>query len=415
MVDVQEAFLALGVSLGLGLLVGLQRERGHPHVAGLRTFALIAVLGTGAAIVSESYGGWALAAAMGGVAAAMVVGNMFMLQRSGMPPGVTTEIAILMMFVVGAMCWTGPMSVAVVAGAVTALLLHAKPLLHGIAQELGDKDVRAIMQFVLLAMVILPVLPDENYGPPPINVLNPRHIWLVVVLVVGISLSAYLLYRFLGSRAGMLIGGVLGGLISSTATSVSFARRARSSRAFTASAAAVIIIASTVVYLRVLAEIAVVAPSHFRAMAGPVVLLMAFSALLATLVWSAAKRGPKDWPEQENPTELRSALFFGLLYGVALVAAAWAKNEFGDRGLYVVAALSGLTHMDAITLTASRLAQAGLTDATTAWRAVIIGAMANQVFKLAAVWWLGGLRLGLIAAGLFSLCFLAGGAILILW
>ncbi len=405
----------MGVALGLGLLVGLQRERARPPVAGVRTFALITLLGAATAMLAGAFGGWVVAAGFVGVAAAMVVGNLFLIRREDEPPGITTEIAMLVMFAVGALCAAGPMAAAVVLGAATALLLHAKPMLHGVAARLGDKDFRAIMQFVLLALVILPVLPDRTFGPEPVNVLNPRHVWLVVVLVVGISLAGFLAYRFIGTRMGMVLGGVLGGLISSTATSVSFARRARQGPGFVLPAAAVIAMASAVVYVRVLTEIAVVAPGHWRALAPPIGVMLMLSALLALVLWTAARKSKADLPEQTNPTELGSALAFGVLYAVVLVGAAAAKKAFGDTGLYAVAALSGLTDMDAITLSASRMVQDGLTGAGTAWRAIVLGSMANLGFKLAVIGLLGGVRLGVVVAMAFGVMIAASGAMLAWW
>lgn len=413
--NVAAAFVALGIALGLGLLVGMQRERSKPPVAGVRTFALITLLGCVSAMLGDRLGVIMPAVALGAVAAAMVVGNLFVLKRAPAPPGITTEVAILLMFLVGVVCWTGPRELAVVLGGVTALLLHAKPMLHRFVQTLGETDVRAIMRFVLLALVILPVLPDRGYGPPPFDVLNPFHVWLVVVLVVGISLAGYLAFKFLGPRAGMILGGLLGGLISSTATTVSFARHAAASRGVVRGSAAVIMLASTMVYARVLTEVAVVAPGHVAQIAGPIVALGVLSAALAILVWFFARSSTNEWPEPGNPTELRSALLFGALYACVLVGASAAKQHFGESGLYAVAALSGLTDMDAITLSTARMVQDERLSAGAAWRAIVIASIASQIFKLGIVAVLGGARLTLILGGLFGVKMLAAAALLVWW
>jgi uncharacterized membrane protein (DUF4010 family) len=406
----------MAVSLALGLLVGMQRERTKPSIAGVRTFALITLFGTATAMLAEPLGGWVVAAGLLGIAALALIGKRpAAAEDSSKRRGITTEVATLIMYGVGVMCQTGPMEAAVVIGAVTALLLHAKPMLHGLALRLGDRDFRAIMQFVLLALVILPVLPDRTYGAAPFNVLNPRQVWLVVVLVVGINLTGFLACRFVGARGGILLSGVLGGLVSSTATTVSLARRARNSDTFTASAAAVIVLASTIVYVRVLTEIAVVAPEHWVRMSGPIGIMLGVSAILAVSLWFGERRGIAALPEQSNPTEIGSALAFGAIYAIVLVGAAAARHTFGDRGLYAIAAISGLTDMDAITLTVGRMAQEGLTGVGSAWRAIVIATMANLLFKFLVVLALGGRRLGMVVGAVFGATVLAAAAMLAWW
>jgi uncharacterized membrane protein (DUF4010 family) len=183
----------LAIALGLGLLVGLQRERTESSIAGLRTFALVTVLGGLTGLLAQDFGGWVLAGALLALAAMVVVGNVAKLRDEVRDPGITTEVAVLLMFGVGAYLTQGPVEVGIVLGGTVAVLLHAKARLHGFVDRLGDQDVTAIMQFVLLTLVILPVLPNETYGP--FDVLNPRHIWLMVVLIVGITLGGYLAYR----------------------------------------------------------------------------------------------------------------------------------------------------------------------------------------------------------------------------
>jgi uncharacterized membrane protein (DUF4010 family) len=412
-VDSAPHFAALGISLGLGLLVGLQRQRVNSLLAGVRTFALISVLGTASAMLAGPFGGWVVAAALLGLAAATFVGNL--IRKDAQSHGITTEVAALVMFAVGALCWTGPVEVAAVIGGATALLLHAKGFLHRLAERLGDKDFRAIMQFVLLAMVILPVIPDRSIGGPPIDALNPREIWLVVVLVVGISLAGYLGFKFIGSRGSVLLSGVLGGLVSSTAASISVARRSAAAPAFVPPAAAVVMLASTVVYARLLIEVFAVAPAHWGVIAPPIAAIMAASAVLSLAVWARARVGVDPLPEPENPTELRSALLFGLLYALVLVAVTAAKGAVGDTGLYAIAALSGLTDMDAITLSLARMASDGQLDSGTATRAILVAAIANYGFKFIAVATLGGARLGAIVGGLFFIMSAACAAAIALW
>ena len=252
-------FGQIGISLLLGLLIGLQRQRAESAIGGIRTFPLIAAFGTYAAGSRKNYGGWIIAAGLLAVAALLLVSNFMMARGGNADAGQTTEIAALLLFGVGAYLVVGELAVAVALGGVIAVLLHYKDPLHAFAKRIGEQDVTAIMQFVLISLVVLPVLPNRTFGP--YDTLNPFQIWLMVVLIVGISLVGYVGYKLLGARQGALLGGVIGGLVSSTATTVSFARRAAATPASAGLAALVIMVASGVVYGRVMTEVSVIAPA----------------------------------------------------------------------------------------------------------------------------------------------------------
>ncbi|HWB19441.1 MAG TPA: MgtC/SapB family protein, partial [Phycisphaerales bacterium] len=173
-----EIFTNLGISLGLGLLVGLQRERAASQLAGFRTFALITLLGTIAGLLAQTLGVWIVVAGLLGVAVSFAAGNLAFAKKDEPNPGITTEIAALIMFCVGAYLVLGQRSVAVAIAGATAVLLWAKPILHGLVKKIGDDEIKAMMQLTLIALVILPILPDKAYGP--FQVLNPRQIWWMV-------------------------------------------------------------------------------------------------------------------------------------------------------------------------------------------------------------------------------------------
>jgi uncharacterized membrane protein (DUF4010 family) len=406
-------FAQLAISLMLGLLVGLQRQRTEAAVGGIRTFPLIAAFGTLCGWLALDSGGWIVAAGLIAVAALLVVSN-YMQAKAGDPDaGQTTEIAALLLYGIGAYLVIGETAVAVVLGGAIALLLHYKDMLHAFAARIGERDVTAIMQFVLVTLVILPVLPDRTYGP--YEVLNPFEIWLMVALIVGIGLAGYFAYKLFGQRGGALLGGLLGGLSSSTATTLSYARRNTAAPATSALAALVIMIAATAVFLRVLTEIAVVAPGHFRALAPPLLAMLAACIAISGVMHWRTQEHRGAMPEQGNPAELRSAILFGLLYAVIILAVAAAKTEFGERGLYGVAVLSGLTDMDAITLSTAQLTNHGRLDPGTAWRLILVASMANLAFKAALVALLGGRALLRHVLKLFGAAVIAGAVILFLW
>jgi uncharacterized membrane protein (DUF4010 family) len=410
---VTDVFVSLGVALGLGLLVGFQRERTKESLAGFRTFPLITVAGALAAHVGRWAGAdWLLPAVLLGLVAFVVTGDVARWREGGAASGITTEAAALVMFLVGATAAVGSIAAAVVLGGVVAVLLQFKRPMHALAERLTEDEVRALMRIVVIGLVILPVLPDRTYGP--FDVLNPFRIWLMVVLIVGISVASYVLYKLADARAGTLLGGLLGGLISSTATTASYARRARDARAAPA-AAVVLMVASTVVFARIFVEVGVVAPAVLRRIAAPLAAMAAVNVALSALgfwLWGRRLAGPAA---QEDPTQLRAALVFGVLYGAIVFAAAAAKEHLGEAGLYAVAGVSGLTDIDAITLSLANLADAGRVDLDTAWRAILLAALSNLVFKGALAVALGGRALAVRIAPLFAASLAAGGAILLAW
>jgi uncharacterized membrane protein (DUF4010 family) len=406
-------FESLGLALLLGMLVGLQRESVDSPLGGVRTFPLATVLGAFAALLAKVYGGWIVAAGFLGVLGAIIVRSIVRRAEDKTRAGLTTMIAMLVMYAIGAYLVDGYKSVAVVAGGAVAVLLQLKPQLHGFVARLGESDLKAIMQFVLISCVILPILPNQTFDP--LDVLNPFQIWLMVVLVVGISLGGYVVYKFFGERAGTMLGGVLGGMISSTATTFSYARRTTGVPSAAASAAFAILVATGVSFVRIITEIAAVAPKFLISAAAPLTVLFLVTAGMSALLWFRVRGNTHEMPPQGNPTELRSALIFAAIYAIVLVAVAAAKKYFEDRGLYVVATISGLTEMDAITVATSRMVQSERLEAAVGWRVIVVGALANLVFKAGVAGIVGNRMLLWRVAGLFGVIFVAGLLLVALW
>ncbi len=401
----------LGVALGLGLLVGLQRESASSSLAGLRTFPIVTLLGAVCALLSAGTSGWLLAAGLVGVAAATAMGNAARLRGPAPDAGITTEVALLLMYALGAYAVLGHRAVAVVLGGTVAVLLHFKAALHGAVRRLGEGDLRAVMQFVLLALVVLPVLPDATFGP--YAVFNPHEMWLMAVLIVGLSLCGYIALKFFGERAGIVVGGLLGGLISSTATTVSWSRLTRDRPDTARAAALVIVIASTVVYARVLAEIATVAPAFLPVAARPVAVLAAVMAVSAGLLWLRTRGEAAVGAEGQQPASLKTAFTFAALYGIVLLAVAVVNDRFGARGLSAVSAISGLTDVDAITLSVSRLVDSGQVAPDLGARLVVVGVLSNLAFKGAMAALLGDRRLRVFVAIVFGVQLALGAVLLV--
>lgn len=405
--------MQLTVSFGLGLLLGLERERSESSIAGIRTFPFISLFGTVCAQVGMATFGWVIAGGMIAVTAIVIFANYAKLKTGSTDVGTTTEFAAVLLYAVGALLVVGSMEASLVVGGVMVVLLHFKDPMHRMVAAIGQKDMHAIMQFVLISMIILPVLPNKGFGP--YEVWNPFKIWLMVVFIVGISLCGYVIYKVFGAKAGALLGGIIGGLVSSTATTVSFARRCATEKALAPLGALVIMIASCISLVRVLAEVGVVAPAVFKDVGTPVSLLLAWWLLIAGVLYLFSRKSDAEMSEQKNPAEFKSAIFFAGLYALVLLGVAEAKNHFGEAGLYAIAVISGLTDMDAITLSTAQMAAAKSIETRMTWHAIVIAALANLVFKLATVGLLGSAALFWRTALAFGLAMGGGGTLLWLW
>ncbi len=375
--------VTLAIAFGLGMLVGLQRQKSDHEMAGVRTFTLISVMGVISAFLARDFDNPFLLPVLGlCITALLVTANVIKLKKlNDTDVGQTTEVAALLMFAVGAYLVMGDRMVAVIVGGAMAILLYVKEHLHNFIENLKEKDLAAIMTFAGISLVILPLLPDKTYGP--LDVLNPRNIWFMVTLIVGISVVGYFIYKFVGKKVGIISNGILGGLISSTATTVSYARKTKDAESINKMAAFVITAASAVALIRVLVEVGVVIPEKLPEIVLPLITVFVLMALLCIgLFYIISKNGGgEEMPEPKNPAQFKSALIFGLLYGGILLAVAFTKQEFGNEALYVVAIISGLTDVDAITLSLSQLMKGGGLNTSTGWRLILLATLSNLLFK----------------------------------
>jgi uncharacterized membrane protein (DUF4010 family) len=382
---------AFATSLGIGLLIGLERERQPDIKAGVRTFALVCLLGCLAALLTQTTGNsWILAAGFISVAAMMITAHATDPLENG-DPGTTSIVALLVCYALGAIVWYGHTSLAVMLGIITTVLLYFKHQLHDMTQRLTPTDILSILQFGVLSLVILPLLPNQNFGP--YLALNPYHIWWMVVLISGVSLAGYTALRLVGTRHGALLMGIFGGLVSSTATTMIFSRHARQKTALVPVAGVIVLLASLVVMVRIGFVASLIAPSLIAPLArvlGSGLLL----GLLATLwwIWQQHRNSSEvlPMPEINNPTEIKTALTFGALYALILVLSAWLKDIAGNQGLYLLALISGLTDVDAITLSALRLFGAAQLSTDQTVTTITLALLSNLVFKSGLIVVLGG-------------------------
>ena len=408
----------LGIAFGLGLLVGLQREKTDNHMAGVRTFTLISILGVMSGFLTRAYDNPFILPMLGlALTAMLVVANVIKLKKlEEADIGQTTEVAALLMFAIGAYLVLGNQLIGVLVGATMAILLYVKEHLHGFIEKLQPKDLSAIMTLAGISLVILPILPNETFGP--MDVLNPRNIWLMITLIVGISVVGYFIYKLAGKKVGIISNGILGGLISSTATTVSYARKTADNAAITKLAVFVIITASSVSFIRVLFEVGVVIPNQLRIIAvpiGAVILIMALISVALFYVINKDSSADEKMPEPKNPAQFKSALIFGLLYGFILLAVAFTKEQFGNSALYIVSIVSGLTDVDAITLSLSQLIKDGALKATIGWKLILLAGLSNMLFKGIMAIVLGAKEIAKWIAIAFGIAIISGLLIIWLW
>lgn len=410
-----EILARMGLILGLGLLIGLQRERTDARLAGIRTFPLVGLLGWLSGLLAERHGPWMAVPGLVGLALVIVGGNLPRIRGPGDPehPGITSEVAMLVMYAAGVYSVRGEPVVVTVTGGVVAVLLHLKPEMHSLAARMGEQDFRAVMQFALISLVILPVLPDRYFGP--YQVLNPFRLWLMVVLIVGIGLVGYVAHALVGRRGGALAGGIAGGLVSSTATTVAAARRSRGEGEAGALGALMVLAASAVVFLRILVLLAATSRPLLQASAGPMVVMFAVLGVAGWITFRTVADDPVAPLPHENPSELKPAILFGLVFAAVLLATAAAREFLGTGGVFLVGILAGTTDLDAMTLSVAQMVESGQLGVKSGWKVLMAASMSNLVFKAGIVMAVGDRRLGWKVGPWMAAGVAVGGGLLMLW
>jgi uncharacterized membrane protein (DUF4010 family) len=409
--------LRFGAALGLGLLLGLERERKRDAellFGGVRTFALIALLGAlGAFMERQLDQAWLILAAFVALSALVIVSYATTAARGEL--GITTEVTALLAFIVGALCGWEKVGVASVVTVVCLLLLTLKDFLHRLARRVELADVEATLQFAVISVIILPLLPNQNFGPPPIDVINPYKIWLMVVLIAGLNFLGYLLVKVLGSEHGLVLTGILGGLVSSTAVTLSFSQRSRQEPSLSSAFVLAILVAWTIMFVRVFIMIGVVNRELARSLALALACMAAAGLLISVFLWQRSKaRETGTVSAGANPFELSEAIKFGFLFGFVTVVAKAAETYFGATGLYLAGALAGLTDVDAISLSMANLATTNPESLLIAARTIVIAVVANTLVKAGMAAFMGAPALRrTVSLATILLLIAAGGGILV--
>lgn len=403
------------LAAALGALIGLERQVAYgtesKSFSGLRTFALYATWGTGAALLGAEIGQAAFGVAAAGFVGLLVVEYYTLTTRGD--TGTTTEAASFAAFMIGVLVWMEHQVPALALAVGVAALLRSKVWIHGVVGRFTDEDLRALLRFGVLTAVILPLVPNRDMGP--FEAINPFEIWLMVVFVAGIGLAGYIALRALGPR-GLAPTGLLGGLVSSTAVTLGFARMSRRSPEVTGSLAAGILGASGLMYVRVLIEAFVVEPDLGRRLAIPLAsLFVAVIGTGAVMWWRSTRHGEVD-PELQirNPVTITSALQFGVLYGVVVFVAKALIDNVSQASLSVVGAVSGINDVDAITLATANFVRNGTVPVDTGAKAVMAAVVVNTLVKGGLALVLGSRSLGFRVVAVLGPAAAAGAVVWLL-
>ena len=387
------------VAIAIGLLIGgerewSQRERQSERVmAGIRTFGLLGLSGALAVLLSEALHPVSWAIILAGVMTLIVAGYIAETRASG-DWGMTTEIAMLSTFLLGSLAISGQATLAASLGVLVALLLSMKSLLHTQVHRLSEHEISATLKLLFISVVMLPLLPNETMGP--LAVFNPYVTWWMVVLIAGLGFAAYVAVRIVGPGSGIMLTAALGGMVSSTAMTVTLSRLSASINQ-PATIAAGLLLTSSIMFPRILLEAAVISPAVAMEIALPIGLgMVCYLAGVGLLLLRARKQRDVDTGSVEqalkNPFELGPALrFTALLVGIMFLVEI-ARRAFGDAGVFIMAAISGAADVDAITLSLARLANNGL-DQSVAANGILMAAISNSTLKLALAGFIGGRRL----------------------
>ena len=392
-----DAYLpGLAIALAIGLLIGAEREwsqrleKTERVMAGIRTFGLLGLLGALAVVLNDVLGPYAWAAILLAVAMLVVAGYIAEARATG-DWGMTTEVAMLITFGLGVLAVSGRPALAAGLGVLVAGLLSLKNVLHTQVHRLEPKEVSGALKLLFISVVMLPLLPDRSMGP--LDIFNPYVVWWMVVAITGLGFVAYVSIKVVGQRSGILLTSLLGGLVSSTAMTLTLARLAQKV-ANVNNVAAGLLLTSALMFPRVLVVSGVLAPALVPKLLAP--MLLAAGVYLAGAVLLAWRAGGVPGKHQQdldtnlqNPFEIGSALRFTAVLVIIMFAVELARRYVGDAGVWAMAAISGAADVDAITLSLSRLVGTEIT-LVLATEGILIAAISNSLLKLVLACSIGG-------------------------
>lgn len=397
-----ESFKLLGIALAIGLLIGLERgwrtrdrDEGM-RVAGIRTYGMISLLGGLSGILAQQVDAYLMGFIFLGLTSVLLLAYSKSLDKFE-DFSITGTIASLITFTLGALTVFGHITLASAFAVVITSLLGFKPLLHGWLKKLEQHELNATLKLLLISVVMLPILPDQGYGPWA--AFNPYHIWWMVVLIAGISYLGYFAIKIVGNQHGPVLTGALGGLVSSTAVTLNLSKLSTQYPDMKNVLAAGILTACATMFARTLLLTSFMNPTLFRVLLPALLVMSVFTYLVAFVLWQSG-RGFQAIEEitLENPFQLGMALKFGAFLVVIMLLSKLLKIYFGDMGTYFLAATSGLADVDPITLSMSQMSKESL-KVSVAAKAIFIAVSVNSGIKSIFSWIIGGQALAVRVGG----------------
>ncbi len=391
------------IAVILGFMIGLQRtmtviysntsDKKEAYFAGSRTFALISLLGF--------LSGWLYTSApvIIIIIALSIVGligfSYYIKTTIYKNMGMTSQIAAIITYLLGLMVYLHLEQYAIFIAVLMIILLEIKPRLQRIEQHITPADFNASILLLAMTFLILPILPDEMIGP--YELFNPYKTWLMAIIIAAISFIGYVAIKILGNKRGVLLTGLFGGLISSTAVSISLSQMYTTQKASLNNFAAGIAMACTLMYVRVLFEAFVINQKVAMVLLLPYAAASISGLIFVYILYKHSRTATFDLEKTDigkNPLQLSEALKFGLLFGIIYGAISVVQGHYGNIGVYIISTLSGITDVDAITLSLSQLVSDRKLSVETSAAGIVIASVTNSLVKLGIVYWIGGKTLG---------------------
>jgi uncharacterized membrane protein (DUF4010 family) len=398
------------ITVGIGLVLGLEREfsqysEKEEVFAGIRTFTLVALMGFLAALLSFIFYQWIFIAGFFSVVS--MVGISYWVSAHKGNIGGTTEFATIFTFLLGGLVLIGHINESLALTVVLVVLLSLKPKLKSIVGQITQVELYAFVRFVVIALLILPFLPNENFGP--YDVINPREVGWVIVLTSGIGFLGYVLMKFLGTYKGILLTGIFGGLVSSTIVTWTFSKKSKETPGLSSNYAVGIFAAATIMVVRVFLWVFIFNKPLLVGLLLPLSVIF-ITALGVTFYFYKKKQAKEAFKEKMHlgdPLNIKNAVFFGVFYTGILILVSYASSEYGSKGIYLSSAISALTDIDAIAISVSKLGGTSI-NFLTAQNAILLATLANTIVKIGIALYAGSNNLKKYVLIGYGLIFIAG-------
>lgn len=401
--------LGILISTGIGLIIGLEREydklkEEKKVFAGIRTFPIVAILGYILGILSSTYSSWLVIIALAAFLIFLAISHVAVISKNIMM-GITTILALTSTFILGVMVANHLEKEAIATAVIIVTLLSLKTTFRSFIKNITSEELFAFIKFSIISLLILPFLPNQNYGPQ--DLLNPFEIGTIVVIISFINFIGYFLVKYRGAKKGILLTAILGGMVSSTAVTWMYASRSKETPGLSKKYAAGIIIATGIMFVRLI----VIASIFNKAILGYIIIPFGLLTIICTISSIILIKKPGEEPNSEinigNPLNIISAIGFGLLYVIILYVVHYSNKIFGDTGLYYSAIVAGLADTDAITISLAKF-YLGTDKLQLATFVIITAALSNLIVKLIITMIRGSNSTKKIVAYAFGLILLIG-------